>query len=104
MASLKMIEIQSFKHIKNPTITNPIENIVGGSCLRKHHRRKGRGGVEPINKWSKPQQSSQLCIWYLTIPCPHLVHFSLLPLGGGSRKVDSFCRGYSELDDIVRIE
>jgi hypothetical protein len=29
--SLKMIEVQSFKHVQNPTETNPMENIVGDS-------------------------------------------------------------------------
>ena len=27
--SSKMIEVQSFKHVQNPTETNPMENIVG---------------------------------------------------------------------------
>jgi len=31
--SSKMIKVQSFKHILNPTETNPMENIVGGSFL-----------------------------------------------------------------------
>ncbi len=30
---LKMIEIQSFKHVQNSTVTNPMENIVGNSFL-----------------------------------------------------------------------
>ena len=29
--SSKMIEVQSFKHVQNPTETNPMENIVGDS-------------------------------------------------------------------------
>jgi hypothetical protein len=29
--SLKMIEVQNFKHVRNPTETNPMENIVGDS-------------------------------------------------------------------------
>jgi hypothetical protein len=29
--SLKMIEVQSFKHVQNPTETHPMENIVGDS-------------------------------------------------------------------------
>jgi hypothetical protein len=31
--SSKMIEVQSFKHVLNPTETNPMENIVGDSFL-----------------------------------------------------------------------
>jgi hypothetical protein len=31
--SLKMIEVQNFKHIRNPPETNPMENIVGDSFL-----------------------------------------------------------------------
>ena len=64
--SLKMIEVQSFKHVQNPTETNPMENIVGdlfsllmgkiggGSIIAE---RTG-GGDEPINNWSQPQPSS----------------------------------------------
>ena len=29
----KMIEVQTFKHVQNPTETNPMENIVGDSFL-----------------------------------------------------------------------
>ena len=83
--SSKMIEVQSFKHVQNPTETNPMENIVGDlffvadglNWWRKHHHRKDGGGVEPINNWSKPQLSSKLYIWYLAIPCTHLVNFSV---------------------------
>ena len=31
--SSKMTEVQSSKHVQNPTETNPMENIVGGSFL-----------------------------------------------------------------------
>jgi hypothetical protein len=31
--SIKMIEIQSFKHVHNPTDMNPMENIVGDLFL-----------------------------------------------------------------------
>ena len=31
--SSKMIEVQTFKHIRNPTETNPMENIVGNLFL-----------------------------------------------------------------------
>jgi hypothetical protein len=31
--SLKMIEIQSFRHVQNSAATNPVENIVGDSFL-----------------------------------------------------------------------
>ena len=31
--SSKMIEVQTFKHVQNPTETNPMENIVGDSFL-----------------------------------------------------------------------
>jgi hypothetical protein len=31
--SLKMIEVQLFKHVQNQTETNPMENIVGDSFL-----------------------------------------------------------------------
>jgi hypothetical protein len=43
----------------------------------KHHHQKDGGEVEPINNWSKPLISSKLYIWYRTIPCIHLVHFSV---------------------------
>jgi hypothetical protein len=43
----------------------------------KHHRQKDRGGVQPINHGSKPQLSSNLYIGCLSIPCTHLVHFSV---------------------------
>jgi hypothetical protein len=31
--SLKMIEVQTFKHVQNPTETNPMENTVGNLFL-----------------------------------------------------------------------
>ncbi len=49
----------------------------GLNWWRKHHCQKDGGGVEPMNNWSKPQPSSKLYIWYLAIPCTHLVHFSV---------------------------
>jgi hypothetical protein len=54
----------------------------GLNWWRKHHRRKDGGGDEPINNWSQPQPSSKLHIWYLVIPCTHLVHFSVFVTGG----------------------
>ncbi len=71
--SSKMIEVQTFKHVRNPTETNPMENIVGDSFFvadginwwRKHHRRKDEGGAEPINNWFRAQPSSRLFIGIL---------------------------------------
>ena len=59
-----------------------------------HHCQKDGGGVEPINNWSKPQHSSQLCIGDLQIPHTHLVNFSLFVSRRRILQVGSFCRGY----------
>ncbi len=88
--SSMMTEVQTFKHVRNPTEMNMMEYIVGDLFLlllwmnwwRKHHCQKDEGGVKPINNWFQSQPLSKLFIGYLTIPCTHLVHFSVLSLGG----------------------
>jgi hypothetical protein len=58
---------------------------------------------ERVKSWSKPQHSSQLCIGYLTMPCTHLVHFSVSSLEGVVHEVvDSFGGGHSVFRSLTK--